>query len=62
MAVAVAPTLRWLDAASGVLEELAATQADAIETASQWAADAIAADGLVHLFGTGHSRIPVEEM
>ena len=25
-------------------------------------ADAIAADGLVHLFGTGHSRIPVEEM
>ena len=30
--------------------------------ASQWCADAIAADGLVHLFGTGHSRIPVEEM
>ncbi len=25
-------------------------------------ADAIAAGGLVHLFGTGHSRIPVEEM
>ena len=25
-------------------------------------AEAIAADGLVHLFGTGHSRIPVEEM
>ena len=38
------------------------TQADAIETASHWCADAIAADGLVHLFGTGHSRIPVEEM
>ena len=33
-----------------------------IEQASQWCADAIAADGLVHLFGTGHSRIPVEEM
>ena len=30
--------------------------------ASQWCAEAIAADGLVHLFGTGHSRIPVEEM
>jgi uncharacterized phosphosugar-binding protein len=27
-----------------------------------WCADAIAADGLVHCFGTGHSRIPVEEM
>jgi uncharacterized phosphosugar-binding protein len=62
MAVAVAPTLRWLEAASGVLDELAETQAAAIETASQWAADAIAEDGLVHLFGTGHSRIPVEEM
>jgi uncharacterized phosphosugar-binding protein len=62
MAVAVAPTLRWLDAATGVLDELAATQRDAIETASQWSAEAIAADGLVHLFGTGHSRIPVEEM
>ncbi len=33
-----------------------------IETASRWCAEAIAADGLVHLFGTGHSRMPVEEM
>jgi uncharacterized phosphosugar-binding protein len=60
--VAASPALRWLDAASAVLAEIAATQGDAIETASQWAADAISADGLVHLFGTGHSRIPVEEM
>ena len=45
-----------------VIDRLAATQADAIEEASGWCADAIAADGLVHLFGTGHSRIPVEEM
>jgi len=52
----------WLDAAREILDVLAATQADAIETASGWCADAIAADGLVHLFGTGHSRIPVEEM
>jgi uncharacterized phosphosugar-binding protein len=58
----VTPTLPWLAAASDVLAEVGATQADAIETASQWAAEAIAADGLVHLFGTGHSRIPVEEM
>ena len=54
--------LEWLTAATIVLERLASTQADAIETASQWCADAIAADGLVHVFGTGHSRIPVEEM
>ncbi len=56
------PTLPWITAATALLERLAATQADAIETASQWSAEAIAADGLVHLFGTGHSRIPVEEM
>jgi uncharacterized phosphosugar-binding protein len=53
---------RWLDDAAAVIARVADTQADAIETASQWCADAIAADGLVHLFGTGHSRIPVEEM
>jgi uncharacterized phosphosugar-binding protein len=48
--------------AMALLDRVATTQAGAIETASQWAAEAIAADGLVHLFGTGHSRIPVEEM
>jgi uncharacterized phosphosugar-binding protein len=52
----------WIAEAIGVLERVAATQAEAIETASAWCAEAIAADGLVHLFGTGHSRIPVEEM
>ncbi len=57
-----APALAWMTAAQALLERVASTQADAIETASQWCADAIAADGLVHLFGTGHSRIPVEEM
>ena len=48
--------------ARGVLDRLADTQAGAMELASRWSADAIAAGGLVHLFGTGHSRIPVEEM
>ena len=58
----IAPSLPWMAAAAALLAEVATTQADAIETASQWSAEAIAADGLVHLFGTGHSRIPVEEM
>jgi uncharacterized phosphosugar-binding protein len=57
-----APDLPWMTAAADLLARVAETQADAIETASRWSADAIAADGLVHLFGTGHSRIPVEEM
>ena len=57
-----APTLRWLAEAKELLERIGATQAEQIETASQWCASAIGSGGLVHLFGTGHSRIPVEEM
>jgi uncharacterized phosphosugar-binding protein len=52
----------WLDSARALLERIEATQDEAIGRASALCADAIAADGLVHLFGTGHSRIPVEEM
>src|SRR3954462_12987326 len=52
----------WFDAATSLLQRVRDTQADSIETASQWCADAIAGGGLVHLFGAGHSRIPVEEM
>jgi uncharacterized phosphosugar-binding protein len=61
-AVTATPPLPWIAAAGEVLRRIAETQAGAIEKASSWCADAIAADGLVHLFGTGHSRIPVEEM
>jgi uncharacterized phosphosugar-binding protein len=61
-AATAVPVLAWLDAARGVLDRIGETQAGAMEQASQWCAEAIAADGLVHLFGTGHSRIPVEEM
>jgi uncharacterized phosphosugar-binding protein len=57
-----APALDWLGQATSLLERLAETQAGAIEQASAWCADTIAAGGLVHCFGTGHSRIPVEEM
>ena len=54
--------LPWIDEAIRLLGVVSVTDADAIEQASQWCAEAIAADGLVHLFGTGHSRMPVEEM
>jgi uncharacterized phosphosugar-binding protein len=53
---------RWIDAARGVLDRLEATQDAALDDAAALCADAIAPGGLVHLFGTGHSRIPVEEM
>jgi len=45
-----------------VLDRIEATQMDAIGEVARMSADAIEAGGLVHLFGTGHSRIPVEEM
>ncbi len=62
MTTVTPPPLRWLAAAQELLERIAATQAGAIEQASDWCADAIGSGGLVHTFGTGHSRIPVEEM
>ncbi|HEX5827888.1 MAG TPA: SIS domain-containing protein [Candidatus Limnocylindrales bacterium] len=62
MTLATTAAGTWLHDAAAVLARVADTQAEGIETASQWCADAIASDGLVHLFGTGHSRIPVEEM
>ncbi len=52
----------WLAQARGVLDRIEATQMPAIARTAELAAEAIAADGLVHLFGTGHSRIPLEEM
>jgi uncharacterized phosphosugar-binding protein len=53
---------RWTVAAIGLLERLAERERERIALAAAWCADAIAAGGLVHLFGTGHSRIAVEEM
>ena len=53
---------RFLDAASALLTRIEETQAAALGEASRLCADAIGSGGLVHLFGSGHSRIPVEEL
>jgi uncharacterized phosphosugar-binding protein len=53
---------RWTAEAIGLLERLTEREGERIAQAAAWCADAIAAGGLVHLFGTGHSRIAVEEM
>jgi len=53
---------RWIEAAVNLLDHLLESQLDEITAAAEVCADAIASGGLVHLFGTGHSRIPVEEM
>lgn len=53
---------RWIEAARTLLDYVETTQMDSISTAAEICANAIGSGGLVHLFGTGHSRIPVEEM
>lgn len=54
--------LVWFAAARELLDRIAETQAAAIEDACQLCARAIGGGGVVHTFGTGHSRIPVEEL
>jgi uncharacterized phosphosugar-binding protein len=51
----------FLSAAHELLDRLSA-QTEALDEASGICADTIGAGGLVHAFGTGHSRIPVEEL
>jgi uncharacterized phosphosugar-binding protein len=53
---------RWIEEAKRLLSHIEDTQMDAIAAAAMISADAIDAGGLVHLFGSGHSRIPAEEM
>ena len=52
----------YLEKAAAIVRRVRETQLDLIEQAADLCAGAIARDGLVHLFGTGHSRMLVEEM
>jgi uncharacterized phosphosugar-binding protein len=56
------PHLAYAAAARRTVDAIADTQSDAIVEAARICAEAILRDGLVHLFGSGHSRIAVEEM
>jgi uncharacterized phosphosugar-binding protein len=53
---------RWFDAAEDAQRRLRATQLDAIERAAALCAETIASDRLVHVFGSGHSRMNTEEV
>ncbi len=57
-----APALDYLERAEMIVRRVRETQMAAIAKAARICADTIAAGGLVHLFGTGHSRIPIEEI
>jgi uncharacterized phosphosugar-binding protein len=53
---------RYLTEAAAIIERIEATQIEAIDRAAEICAHSIGSGGLVHAFGTGHSRIPVEEL
>jgi uncharacterized phosphosugar-binding protein len=50
---------KYFEEAQKVYDRIRSTQIDNIRRAAQWGADSIAQGGLVHLFGSGHSVIPV---
>ncbi|MBM3996120.1 MAG: SIS domain-containing protein [Planctomycetes bacterium] len=60
--VPLAAADRYFEDAMSRLSRLLDGQRDALDRAAALCTDAIAADGLVHLFGCGHSRMMCEEM
>jgi uncharacterized phosphosugar-binding protein len=54
--------IEYLKAARAILDRIEATQMAGITQAAEWCARAIGTGGLVHLFGSGHSRMVVEEI
>lgn len=52
----------WITRAIELMQRVHETQGELIATAAEWSAEAIASGGLVHMFGSGHSRMAVEEM
>lgn len=55
------PSQEYFDGCRNLLKTVEAQLAQ-IQQAADWFAASILADRVVHLFGAGHSRIPVEEM
>lgn len=55
------PFERYLSACQGLVD-IVRDQQSAVVTAAGWFADSILAGRMVHVFGSGHSRIMVEEM
>ncbi|MDR3572801.1 MAG: SIS domain-containing protein [Anaerolineaceae bacterium] len=56
------PAVAYLMAAESILTSLRASQLESLGQAAEICTNTIANDGLVHLFGTGHSRMMIEEM
>ena len=56
------PASAYLSQAQAILDRIIATQMENIQRAADICIDTIAQEGLVHLFGTGHSRMFIEEI
>ncbi|CAN5283797.1 SIS domain-containing protein [soil metagenome] len=55
------PSKQYLDKCRGLVDTVE-SQSENIKKAADWFADTILAGRMVHVFGSGHSRIMVEEM
>ncbi|BCM88507.1 hypothetical protein IAD21_00340 [Abditibacteriota bacterium] len=55
------PSLQYLEKCRGLIEAVE-NQQTAIQTAADWFSQTILAGRMVHVFGSGHSRIMTEEM
>jgi uncharacterized phosphosugar-binding protein len=56
------PALSYLHGARDILERVESTQLEGIDRCARMCGEAILQGGLVHMFGSGHSRMALEEM
>src|SRR5687768_12850240 len=56
------PSASYLHAAREILDRIEKTQLEAVGRCARMCGEAILKGGLVHMFGSGHSRMALEEM
>ena len=52
----------FFEGIQAIFEQIRSSQGKNIEQAAQWIAEAVIQDGVVHIFGTGHSNAIAEEV
>ena len=55
-------TKQFSENVMSLVEVINEKEAEAIQLAAEWMCDSIVEDGIPHVFGTGHSSIPAEEV
>jgi uncharacterized phosphosugar-binding protein len=53
---------KFFDTSNALQDKVFADNADTLQTAGEWIAKSIAADGVLHTFGSGHSQILAAEI